>query len=219
MTKRPPLTKEMILTKAIEIADQGGINALSMRKLATELDIQAMSLYYHFKTKDDLIANMADKLVVHIDFSSNDEESSPDWRSIMFTRAVSAMALFRKHAWLPVVIDTQIQSGTKRLEYIDNFIGTLRKAGFPIEMAMRVISLIDSYIYGYCKQLTDGSSSIASTKESAKYFALGFDAAKFPFVHEATALVMEKGNDENANFLFGLNVILKGIGLELEALV
>jgi AcrR family transcriptional regulator len=189
-----------------------------MRKLAGELNIQAMSLYYYFKTKDELISQMADKLVTSIDFGEQDDNTSNDWRAIMLTRAISAKALFQEHAWLPFVIDTQIHSGKKRLEYLNNFIGTLRNAGFPIELALRVISLIDNYIYGYCRQLPQVPESEKSPEELAEEFSNNFDSSDYPFLNEATSLVIEHGFDENANFLFGLNVILNGVSSELESL-
>jgi len=106
----------------------------------------------------------------------------------------------------------------KRLEYLNNYIGTLRNAGLPIELALRVTSVIDSYIYGYCRQLTHVSDSEKSAEELAEDFSTGFDAADYPFLNEATSFVMAQGYDENADFLFGLKVILNGIGLELESL-
>jgi AcrR family transcriptional regulator len=217
MITKPALSKDKIIVKAIAIADKDGINALSMRKLAAKLHVQAMSLYYHFKTKDELISHMADKLVTQIDFRESDSTAN-DWRTIMLTRATSAMALFQKHAWLPFVLDTQIHSGVKRLEYLNNYLGILRKAGFPIVLALRVTALIDGYIYGYCRQLTHVSDSDKSSAELAQDFSKGFDANQFPYLSEATKLVMEQGYDTNADFLYGLNVILNGISLELESL-
>jgi AcrR family transcriptional regulator len=217
MEKRPPLSKDQIITRAIMLADAGGINALSMRKLAAELKIQAMSLYYYFPNKEELISQMADKLVTDIDFGAGHESIKPAWRTIMFTRATSAMALFRKHSWLPFVLDSQIHSGKKRLEYFNNYLGTLRRAGFPIVLSLRVTSLIDSYIYGYCRQLTHVSDQSKSPEELAGEFSTGFSAEEFPFLAEATAMVMESGYDADADFLFGLNVILNGISMELES--
>ncbi len=218
MAKRPNLTKDQIITKAIALADKGGIDALSMRKLAGELNIQAMSLYYHFKTKDDLISQMTDKLVTQIEFGEAVGETANDWRVSMVNRAVSAMNLFREHAWLPFVIDAQIQSGAKRLDYLNTYLGILRRAGFPIQMAIRITSLIDSYIYGFCLQLTHVSDEEKASEELAESFAAGFDAAEFPYLNEAANMVIDQGYDAAADFLFGLNVILNGVSLELEAL-
>lgn len=218
MKNRPHLSRDQIISKAIALADQGGLEALSMRKLAVELKVQAMSLYYYFQTKDELICQMADALVTQIEFGETEANPAPDWRAIMLIRATSARALFQAHAWLPLVIDTQIQSGVRRLEYLNNYIGTLRRAGFPIELALRVTSLLDSYIYGYCRHLAPGSDSEKPPEALAEDFSHSFEAARFPFLNEATTLVMEHGYDEQAAFLFGLNVILNGISLELESL-
>lgn len=218
MVKRPALSKEQIISKAIALADQGGLSALSMRKLAAELNIQAMSLYYHFETKDELIAQMAETLVVQIDVGVNVNGISSDWRKIMINRAVSAKSVFQKHSWLPFVLDSQIQSGVKRLEYTNNYIGTLRNSGFPIELSLKATSLIDSYIYGFCRQLSHITDSGKSFEELAETFSTAFDASDYPFLNEATALVMKNGYDENADFLFGLNVILNGLSIELNSI-
>jgi Tetracyclin repressor-like, C-terminal domain/Bacterial regulatory proteins, tetR family len=218
MVKRKALTKEHIISEAITLADKGGLDALSMRKLAGKLNIQAMSLYYHFKTKDELIAHMADKLVVLIDSGVNENESLFDWRTIIQNRAISAKSVFQKHSWLPFVLDSHLQSGIKRLEYINNYIETLCKAGFPITLSLKVISLIDSYIYGFCRELSHVSDSGKSFEEQAEDFSTVFKGSDYPFLNEATTLVMKNGYDENADFLFGLNIILNGISLELESL-
>ncbi|MCF7921567.1 MAG: TetR/AcrR family transcriptional regulator [Candidatus Marinimicrobia bacterium] len=218
MVKRTPLTKEQIISKAIALADKGGLSAMSMRKLAGKLNVQAMSLYHHFKTKDDLISHMADTLVVQIDAGVNENRNSSDWRTIILNRAVSAKTIFQKHEWLPIVLDSHLQSGIKRLEYTNNYIGTLRNAGLPIELSLKVFSLIDSYIYGFCRQLSHNADSEKSSEELAEDFSTAFNPSDYPFLNEATALVMENGYDENADFLFGLSIILNGIELELKSL-
>jgi len=218
MIKRTTLTKKQIISKAIDLADQGGLSALTMRKLAQKLNIQAMSLYYHFKTKEELIVHMADTLIVQIDNDLNKNAVSSDWRTIMLNRAISAKSLFLKHLWLPFVLDSHIQSGIKRLEYTNNYIGTLRNAGFPIELSLKVISLIDSYIYGFCRQLSSMTDSGKPFEELAENFSAVNNTSDYPFLNEATRLVMKNGYDENADFLFGLNIILNGISLELKSL-
>jgi AcrR family transcriptional regulator len=216
--RKSPLTKEQIIKSAIAIADKGGLNELSMRKLAGKLNIQAMSLYYHFNTKEELITQMADTLVVQIDVGNKTNDSALTWRTIMLNRAISAKSVFIKHQWLPLILDSQIQSGNKRLEYTNNCIRALRETGFPIEMTLKALSLIDSYIYGFCRQLSHITNSKKSFEELAENFSAVFNASDYPSLYEATALVMEKGYDETSDFLFGLNVILNGINIELESL-
>lgn len=216
MDKRSVLSKKQIVIKAIALADQNGIAALSMRKLAGKLNVQAMSLYYHFKTKDDLIAHMADALVAQMNMSVKESSVAADWRVIIMGRAKAAKSAFQKHPWLPFILDSQIQSGVQRLKYTNEYIGTLRNAGFPIELSLKAISLIDSYIYGFCRQLANLTDSGRPFEEMAEDFSSGFKSADYPFLNEATALVMKNGYDENADFLFGLNIILNGISQELK---
>lgn len=215
MGKHQYLTRDFIVSQAITMADQCGIDALSMRKLAAGMNIQAMSLYHHFKTKDELLSCMADKLIGSMELP-DPEDSGQDWRMVLLMRAGSARELFSRHPWLPQVIDFQIHSGAKRLEYLDSYIGTLRKAGLPIGIAIRAISLIDSYIYGYCRQLAHASQSEMTPEQLAERFVGGFDATRYPFLSEAAALVMENGQDPDADFAAGLQIILSGVGLELQ---
>ncbi len=217
MAKRSPLSKDSIADKAIDIADKGGINALSMRNLAAELGIQAMSLYHHFKTKEELLSYMADKLLTSFENPVADPQSN-DWRSIVQQRAIAAKELFRIHPWLPFVIDAQVHSGEKRLAYLNNYLGILRKAGLPIELALKVSSLIDSYIYGYCLQLSHVADDERTREELAEEFSQGFDSSLYPFLFEASSLVMAQGYDAEADFCFGLNVLLDGIALAISSI-
>lgn len=217
MGKRQSLTREFIAAHAIALADRSGINTLSMRNLAAGMNIQAMSLYHHFKTKDELLSFMADTLLGSVELPEEDT-SGLDWRQLLSARAIAAKELFSSHLWLPQVIDFQIHSGARRLQYLNNYIGTLRKAGLPIAVALRAISLIDSYIYGYCRQLAHASDSSLSAQEQAEQFAAGFDAAQYPYLSEATALVMQAGYDADAEFLAGLELILNGVDIELKGL-
>ena len=94
MVKRTILTKELIISEAIALADHDGLSAMSMRKLAVKLNIQAMSLYYHFKTKDELMALMADSLVVQISGNVDENLTDSDWRTIILNRAIAAKSIF-----------------------------------------------------------------------------------------------------------------------------
>jgi len=88
----------------------------------------------------------------------------------------------------------------------------------PHRLSLKVLSLIDSYIYGFCRQLSHNTDNGKSSEEQAENFSTVFKPSDYPFLNEATALVMEHGYDENADFLFGLNIILNGIALELKSL-
>ena len=142
---RPGLTRERVIAAAFELADEGGVEALTMRSLAARLGVQAMSLYHHIRNKDDLLDAMADELASRI------ERPRPggEWRAEMRRRALSMRALFRAHPWAPPVFIGRIALGGHLLRLIDATIGTLHAAGFSYPEADHVWNAIDSHIHGF----------------------------------------------------------------------
>ena len=87
---REPLSRERVLGAAVLLADEDGLESLSMRKLGQRLGVEAMSLYNHVANKDDLLDGMVDLVVSEIDLPSG----AVDWKEAMRRRAVSAQAVF-----------------------------------------------------------------------------------------------------------------------------
>src|SRR5688500_7650003 len=102
--RRPPLSAERILRAAIKLADRQGLAALSMRKLATTLKVEPMSLYHHVASKDELLDGMVDQVIGEITLP----ERGGDWRSAMRARAVSALAVMSAHPWAPMLVVSRI---------------------------------------------------------------------------------------------------------------
>src|SRR5918992_2078974 len=92
---RAPLTKERVLEAAIALADEGGIKALSMRKLAQELGVEAMSLYNHVANKADLLDGIVELVAGEIDLALDEE----DWKAALRRRVISAHAALSSHPW------------------------------------------------------------------------------------------------------------------------
>ena len=137
-----------MLGAAVVLADEDGIESLTMRELGLRLGVEAMSLYNHVANKDDILDGMVDLVVSEIDLPSD----AVDWKEAMRRRAISAQAVFSRHPWASGLIDSRESSGPARLRYFDWVVGTLRRAGFTLEMAARAFSLLDSYIYGFGRQ-------------------------------------------------------------------
>jgi AcrR family transcriptional regulator len=140
--ERIPLSRERILRAAITIADQVGIEALSMRKIGQELGVEAMSLYYHVANKDDLLDGMLDLLVSKIEFPVRDG----DWKMALREQALSARAVMRRHPWAPRLIASRprIRMGPTTLRYMDSIAARLLQAGFSWEMIHHAMHLIAS---------------------------------------------------------------------------
>jgi len=205
--QRRPLTRERVLDAAVEIADERGVAVVTMRELASRLDVEAMSLYNHVANKDDILDGMVDLVIEQIDLPSDTE----DWREAMRCRAVSAHEVFGRHPWAPLLVDSRESSGPSRLRYLDWVLGTLIEAGFSLDGAQKAFSLLDSYVYGFGIQQSNSSAGEGSTEEMAEAILEAIPAEEYPYLHRMAVQAMETGYDAEADFEFGLGMILDGL--------
>jgi AcrR family transcriptional regulator len=202
-----------VLRAAIGIADERGAGAVTMRAVATQLGVEAMSLYNHVKNKDAILDGMVDLVVDEIDLPTD----TGDWRQAMRCRAVSAHRAFARHPWAPALIDSRRTSGPGRLRYFDWVLATLVTAGFSLEAAARCFSVLDSYIYGFGMQQLSVTADDVPAAEAAQAMLSAVPAVEYPLLHEMVLLTMDVGYDAEADFAFGLDVILAGLGQLLSA--
>jgi AcrR family transcriptional regulator len=207
---REPVTRERAIRVAVALADAGGIESLSMRKLAAELGIEAMSLYYHVTSKDDILDGMLD--VVYSEYAT--PRAGDEWRTAMRTRAESTRSVLAKHPWA-IGIKARTSPGPATLGHLDSVIGCLTAAGFSMPMTGHALSLLDSYVLGFAQQEAslplDPSGDISAATEDimAQQEAM---AEAFPNLAEmATALILQPGYAYGNEFEFGLELILDGI--------
>ncbi len=198
-----------MLAAAVALVDEAGLEALTMRELGHRLGVEAMSLYNHVANKDDILDGMVDLVVSEIDLPSD----TSDWKEAMRTRATSAQAAFARHPWASGLIDSRQSSGPARLRYFDWMVGTLRRAGFSLEMSARAFSIVDSYIYGFGRQqLNLASGGDMAPEEMAAAFRQAIPADEYPYLTEMVVdYAMTSGNDEHADFQFGIGLILDGL--------
>lgn len=211
---RAPLSREQVLRAAVDLSDEGGLETLSMRELGRRLGVEAMSLYNHVANKDDLLDGMVDLVVGEIELPGLEA----DWRQSMRLRAVSALKAFRRHPWATALIDSRLGGGPGRLRYFESVIRVLRRAGFTTEIAARAFSLIDSYIYGFCRQSLNIASADSGDAHVADAFLRALPANEYPYLAEMAAMQATKaGYDEESDFEFGLSLILNGLQGVLDA--
>ncbi len=205
---RPPLSRERVLQAALDLADELGLDALTMRELGQRLGVEAMSLYNHVANKDDILDGILDLVVSEIDLPSGDV----DWRVAMRRRAASARETFGRHPWASALNDSRESSGPGRMYYFDWVIGTLRRSGFSVELAVHAFSAIDSYIYGFGRQQLNMAAGEGTAEESAEAILSAIPADEFPYLAEViTDFMLTVGYDESADFDFGLGLILDGL--------
>jgi AcrR family transcriptional regulator len=205
---RPPLNRDRILAAAVEIADERGVSAITMREVASRLGVEAMSLYNHVANKDDILDGMADLVAEQFDLP----QDADDWREAMRRRAVSAHEVFGRHPWAPMLFDSRESSGPSRLRYLDWVLGTLIRAGFSTDDAARAFSLFDSYIYGFgIQQFNFSAGGDAPPEERAEAILAFIPAEQYPYLHQMASHAMQVGYDAEADFDFGLEIILDGL--------
>jgi len=206
---RTPLTRERVLSAAVQLADEGGIESLTMSELGLRLGVKAMSLYNHVANKDDILDGMVDLVVREIDLPPD----TIGWREAMRRRAISAQAVFARHPWASRLIDSRQSSGPARLSYFDWMLGTLRRSGFTIQMTARAVSVLDSYIYGFGRQqLNMSAGPDLNPEDIAEAFLREIPADEYPHLREMVVeYAMKSGHDESADFEFGLDLILDGL--------
>lgn len=157
-------TGRMCRPVPIALADRGGIASLSMRRLGVELGGEAMSLRNHVASKDDLLDGMIDGVFAEIELPTD----GTDWRTAMRRRAISARQVLSRHTWATGLMESRSTPGPATLRHHDAVLGTLRKAGFSIELAAHAFSALDSYIYGFALQVfRNPVSSTISTRRLA----------------------------------------------------
>ena len=209
--RRTPLSRERVLRAAIALADEGGFESLTMRKLAKELGVEAMSLYNHVANKDDLLDGMVDLVFAEIELPSTDG----DWRTAMRRRAVSTREALNRHRWAIGLMEGRSSHGPANLSLHNAVLGCLRAAGFSLEMTVHAYSVQDSYIYGFALQERDMSSESAddfAAEAQRQMHAYQAVLADYPHLVEVVGgYVAKAGYDYATEFLFGLDLILDGL--------
>lgn len=203
--RREPVTQARILDIAMRLADEGGLPALSMRRIAAELGVEAMALYNHVAGKGAILDGLVERVLADIALP----EPSDSWQEGMRRRAVSARAVFRRHPWAMGLVEARPRdSSARRLGYYDAVLGSLRRAGFGSRLAMRAFSIVDAYIYGFIVQEQSLAFDDASSLADVGTDLLRQTAEDYPHLAAVTREAMAEGYEPSAEFEVGLDLIL-----------
>ena len=206
---RVAVTRQRALEAAVGLADAGGIGAVTMRAVAQELGVEAMSLYHHVANKGDILDGMVDVVFAQIDLP----EPGGDWRAEMSRRAHSAREALRSHPWAVGLMESRTTPGPATLRHHDAVLGCLRSAGFPIPLTAHAYAALDSYVYGFALQeVTLPFESGEQTQELAATMMEQFPTGEYPHLVElAVEHVMRPGYSFADEFGFGLDLLLDGL--------
>jgi AcrR family transcriptional regulator len=206
---RDPLSRERVLDAAIGLADDRGIDALTMRGLAQELGVEAMTLYYYVRNKDEIVNGIVDRVASEFALPSPRD----DWKSALRASAVSAYRVLLQHRWAAALILSGSGVSQARLRYMDAILGTLRGAGFSAEMTDHAYHALDSHIMGFTLWVV--GMNLGTDEELAALagdFLGQIRDADMPHLVEHVEQHMKPPDpDEKPEFEFGLDLILDGL--------
>ena len=206
---RIPLSRERVLRAAIALADEGGIESLSMRKLGQELGVEAMSLYNHVANKDDIQNGIVEIVLGEIEVPS----AGADWKAALRQTAISSHEVFVRHRWACGLMMGTSGVSPARMRWMEAVLRTLREAGFSADMTHHAYHALDSHITGFTLWQV---SMPFETKEELVDLAEGFmreiPADEYPYVIEHAEQHLAPSSPDGATeFEFGLELILDGL--------
>lgn len=212
---RLPLSRERILEAAMELADAGGVDSVSMRRVAQGLGVEAMSLYKHVANKEDLLDGLVELVVAEMGVSTPGTE----WKAALRERAYAVRKTLNRHPWASNLIESRRTIGPSRLRHNECMIRILRDAGFSIELAFHSMIALTSYVYGFVI-LEEGSKRKGEAKEVAN-LSQAISPTDYPYVFEMISFVyrekqatsepaLSRSSNTFADFEFGLRQLMEG---------
>ena len=205
---RLPLSRDRILHAALELADEGGIESLSMRKLGQALGFEAMSLYNHVANKDDVLDGILDLVL------GESEPPAPagDWDRAIRTSAISVHDALRRHPWSCTLLMAPRHARPARARYMDLLLGRLREAGFSAETTFHAYHVLDGYIFGFALWETSHTYTAEEASDLAVKFAHTITADAYPYLHEHAQQHFSEGpHREGSAFELGLDLLVDGL--------
>ncbi|MEU2281557.1 TetR/AcrR family transcriptional regulator C-terminal domain-containing protein [Streptomyces sp. NPDC013178] len=212
---RAPLSGQRILDTAVALADEGGVEALSMRRIAQSLGVVPMALYKHVANKNELLDGMIDVLVGEIDPPVADT----DWKRAVRLRVLSARRMLLRHPWAPAVIESRTKARATPtpavMEYLDSMIGILRAGGFSVDLVHHAMHVMGSRLLGFSQELFEDAPDREPDPEALPPEEM---AARYPHITELAMAVTHdeesvvgSGCDDQFEFEFALDLILDGL--------
>lgn len=200
---RVPLNRERVLRAALVLADEQGLEAVSMRRLGQALGVEAMSLYKHVADKEAILDGLVDLVM--------DEVEVPDpalpWREAIRRSAISMHAAMRRHPWAGLVMESRVNPGPARLRYLNAVVGVLRGAGFEAPTIARAFMALDSHTYGFTMQELALPFDAIGGPDLAAMMAGAFE----PYPNLVIMAELAASGAQMLDFEFGLDLLLDGL--------
>jgi AcrR family transcriptional regulator len=204
---RAPLSRERVLRAAIALADQGGIEVLSMRKLAQALTVEAMSLYHHVAKKEDLLKGIIDLVLSEIELPEGS-----GWKLAMRRTALSAHHALLRHPWACSLVTSATGESQARLRWMEAVLRCLREEGFTADLAHHAYHALDSHIVGFTLWQVSFGFDKQQLNDLAAIFLQRLPLDQYPYVAEHIGVHLHESEEQTGSeFEFGLDLILDGL--------
>ena len=218
---RIPLSRERVLRAAVKIADDGGLESLTMRRLAEQLGAEAMSLYYHVANKEEVLDGIAEVVVTEINDVVDRIErpaTAAEWKKAVRQRILSARQVLLRHPWAPRVLESRTNTSLAVLRYYDALLGLMHDGGFSWDLAHHALHALGSRALGFAQELFDPNAGGGSGAGEDPAAAMQSMAEQLPHLVGMLAEVMHDDPDstlgwcdDQAEFEFGIDLLLDGL--------
>lgn len=211
-TRRTTLSRDRVLRAAIAYADANGIESLSMRGLANELDVVPMALYKHVASKEDLLDGMVEIVVSEIDQAA----ATGEWKHDVRARILAARACLLRHSWSRAVLESRSAMTPAMLSYLDALTGLFLAGGLPVDLTHQMMHALGNRMWGFSQELFAATPPKDTETLQAQKAAL---PARYPNLAEIAKAAMHSdpasgrapGCDDQAEFEFALDLLLGGV--------
>jgi AcrR family transcriptional regulator len=204
--RRGKLSRELVLAAALRLADDEGIDAVSMRRLGQAMGVEAMSLYKHVAGKEDILDGIADLVTAEVDVPALDAP----WRDALRACAIATHQSLLRHPWAAPVLESRRNPGQARMRYLDAVVTILLRAGFTIPDVARAFMAVDSHVYGFTLMILAWPFDLRDSPDQAAIMANDVFGDAFPGLRAMAGLALS-GPGVPIELEFGLDLILDGL--------
>lgn len=207
--KKPRMTAALILDGAMALADEIGVDGLTIRKLAEHLDTKPMTIYHHVANKEAIVDGIVDRVFAEIDAPPTEL----GWKAAIRHRCVSARAVLADHPWAAPLMESRVNPGPETLAHHDAVLGCLRGGGLSLPMTGHAYAMLDAFVYGFALQEAGlPATGGAEMAELAETIMEPMPDDLYPHLTEfTTEHVLQPGYDFLAEFDYGLDLILDAL--------
>ena len=210
MQPRAPLNRERVLRAAVDLADESGIESVTMRTLGQRLGVEAMSLYNHVANKEDILDGMAGVVLSEI----NDAAAGITgvWKTAMRRRILAAREVLLRHRWAPRVLESRADLGAQVNRYYDSLIGLFRAGGFSLDLTHHALHALGTRALGYTHEPWDDSQPLPDPSLLARQMA-----GEYPNIAAMLEDVSHDADttlgwcDDQFEFEFAVDILLDGL--------